>query len=285
MSDTLHIQLSDGRILGYSLYGDPHGSPLFYFHGWPSSRLSGVRLDQSAKAVGIKIISVDRPGYGASSFQQNRTLLDFPDDIAELAHALGHKKFSILGVSGGGPYALACAYKIPKKIIQVATACGVGPIWESERMRELSLKQRLFLTYGPSFRFLIPYQLIALKKMVTYMPSVYGHIASIGKPKIDKEALSVQLESYRKSYLEGLRTGYGGAIQDSEIYATDWGFSLSDIAREVLLFHGEKDTIVPIGMARYVASQLPKCKAIYFPESGHYIFHTRAQEILKSLIV
>ncbi len=285
MSDAQHIQLSDGRILGYSLYGDPHGSPVFYFHGWPSSRLSGVRLDQSAKTLGIKIISVDRPGYGESSVQHNRTLLDFPDDIAELAHILKHKKFSILGVSGGGPYALACAYKIPKKIIRIATACGVGPIWESERMRDLTLKQRLFLTYGPSFRFLIPYQLFAMKKIVTYIPSVYGYIASIGKPNIDKEALSVQLESYRKSYLEGLRMGYRGAIQDSEIYATDWGFSLRDIQHEVVLFHGEKDTIVPIGMARYVASQLPACTATYFPESGHYIFHTRAQDILKSLIV
>jgi pimeloyl-ACP methyl ester carboxylesterase len=117
MTDTSkHITLSNGHTIGYMIRGDINGIPLFYFHGWPSSRLSGAKLDVSAKQLGIQIIAVDRPGYGLSSVQKHRTLLDFPDDIAKLADALGHKKFYVLGVSGGDHMHLHVRIKFQKEL-------------------------------------------------------------------------------------------------------------------------------------------------------------------------
>jgi len=123
------LKLKDGRILSYAEYGDPKGKPLFFFHGWPSSRLHGLRINKAAKKFHIRVIATDRPGMGPSDFQENRTLLDFPDDIEELANNLGFKKFSIMGVSGGGPYSTVCAYKIPHRINKAAIIVGLAPTY------------------------------------------------------------------------------------------------------------------------------------------------------------
>ncbi|PJE62545.1 alpha/beta hydrolase, partial [Candidatus Roizmanbacteria bacterium CG10_big_fil_rev_8_21_14_0_10_39_6] len=121
------ITLRDGRNLGYALYGDKKGTPLFYFHGWPSSRFDGTRVDKAAQKLHIKIIALDRPGIGISDYKKDRTLLGFSDDIVELADYLGFQKFSVMGVSGGGPYAAVCAYKLPKRVKRAAIVVGLAP--------------------------------------------------------------------------------------------------------------------------------------------------------------
>ena len=99
--------LADGRALGFAEYGNPNGKPLFYFHGHPGSRFEARYLENSETA---RIIGVDRPGLGLSTYKAGRKILDWPDDIAELANSLGIARFAVAGFSGGGPYALACAY-------------------------------------------------------------------------------------------------------------------------------------------------------------------------------
>lgn len=108
------IKLKVGRKLGFIEYGDPKGKPLFFFHGWPGSRYSGKETDIAAKKLGVRVISTDRPGIGLSDFQKDRRLLDWSDDVVELADYLGIKRFSLMGVSGGGPYVAVCAYKTNK---------------------------------------------------------------------------------------------------------------------------------------------------------------------------
>jgi pimeloyl-ACP methyl ester carboxylesterase len=123
------IKLLDGRVLVYREYGDSQGKPLFFFHGWPSSRLRGDHFDQAAKSAKIRLISIDRPGYGLSDFKENRTLLDWPDDVVELADKLKINKFAIVGVSGGGPYAAVTAYKIPDRITKAGYCCNISSLW------------------------------------------------------------------------------------------------------------------------------------------------------------
>src|SRR3989344_8459465 len=104
-SENCTFKLRDGRILGYAEYGDPEGKPVFFFHGWPGARFSGKETDEAGKKSGVRIISTDRPGIGLSTYKKDRKLLDWPDDVAQLADYLKIKKFSLMGVSGGGPYA------------------------------------------------------------------------------------------------------------------------------------------------------------------------------------
>jgi pimeloyl-ACP methyl ester carboxylesterase len=103
------IRLRGGRRLGYAERGDPGGRPLLYFHGWPGSRVEGCLGDEPARAKGIRLMALDRPGMGLSDHQPRRALVDWPDDVIEVAAALRLDRFAVLGISGGGPYAAVCA--------------------------------------------------------------------------------------------------------------------------------------------------------------------------------
>ncbi len=103
-SKNRRIKLRDGRALGYAEFGSPEGEPVFYFHGFPNSRVDWLISDpdDAAGALNTRIIAPDRPGYGLSDYQRGRKLLDWPQDVLELANALQIDKFAVLGISGGG---------------------------------------------------------------------------------------------------------------------------------------------------------------------------------------
>jgi pimeloyl-ACP methyl ester carboxylesterase len=123
------IKLKDGRMLGYDEYGAPDGKPVIFIHGFPGSRLDWPLFDPDDSAVELnaRIIAVDRPGMGLSDFKPGREILDWPDDVTELADMLQMDKFAVLAVSGGGPYGNACAFKIPERLTETAIVCGMGP--------------------------------------------------------------------------------------------------------------------------------------------------------------
>jgi len=124
---THQICLPDGRLLAYAQHGDLNGKPVFFFHGTPSSRFLRHPDDVLTSSLGIRLITIDRPGFGLSDSYPNRKLLDWPDDVAAVADVLGIERFAISGLSGGGPYAAACAYKIPHRVTMAGIICGVGP--------------------------------------------------------------------------------------------------------------------------------------------------------------
>jgi len=129
--DTQRIRLKDGRQLCYGKFGDPNGSPIFHFHGYPGSRLEGRLVSKMASRCNVRLIAVDRPGMGLSDFKQKRAFLDWPDDVIELADFLQIEKFAVEGVSGGGPYALASAYKITHRLTSAGILGGTGPKWNA----------------------------------------------------------------------------------------------------------------------------------------------------------
>ena len=127
---TSEFVLSDGRTLSYSIYGDQSSSNvLFYFHGFPSSRLEASLWHSTATRFSVKLIAPDRPGMGQSTFQLNRTILDWTKDVLELADHLSINEFNIIALSGGSPYAFACAKEIPKsRLKNVAIVSGAYPL-------------------------------------------------------------------------------------------------------------------------------------------------------------
>ena len=123
------IKLPDGRNLAYAEYGPVEGNPVFYFHGFPSSRLDWRLFhdDDTLAELNVRVIAPDRPGYGLSDHKRGRTISGWPEDVVELAGALGIDAFSVLGVSGGGPYAASCAFSIPDRLSKSGIVCGMGP--------------------------------------------------------------------------------------------------------------------------------------------------------------
>jgi pimeloyl-ACP methyl ester carboxylesterase len=124
MESSRTFRLGGGRTLGYAEWGDTSGYPLFHFHGSSSSRLE--RPVQPEVLAGVRLVTIDRPGHGLPDFQPDRTLLDWPEDVAALAAHLGIERFAVSGWSAGGPYALACAYGIPERLTAVGLISSLG---------------------------------------------------------------------------------------------------------------------------------------------------------------
>lgn len=275
------VKLKDGRVLGYAEYGDPKGKPLLYFHGWPSSRFSGNRVDKAAKRLHVRVISVDRPGYGLSDYQPNRKLLDFPNDVSELADILKIHKLAILGVSGGGPYAAAVAYALGKRITAAGIAVGLAPTYIPDICDGMAWTNKVSWTNYHRSVFL---RYAAACSIWAQAKIIRADLTSLFLSSADKQ---LRNDSFKKTMqrdrLESIRQGAKGAALDLELYTKNWGFELKEIRVPVFLWYGENDKNVSLAMGKYYASQIPKSKLTVFPGGGHFSWWVHAEEVVKTL--
>lgn len=276
------LKLSSGRSLGYREYGDPGARPIFYFHGWPGSRLEPLALLSTGQLLHARIVAVDRPGYGLSSHNPARNLVDWPADVAELASGLGVGRFEVVGVSGGGPYAAACAALLPERVKSATLVCSMGPCDVPGGTRGMALHNRC---------------LLALARLV---PRLAWHIASTGidylrkqddfiprslrrrLPESDRRCIEDPRvhASLMKNWREAFRDGNAGALVDGSLFARPWGFNLREIKVPVTLFHGMADIIVPLRMGAYLAEHIPGARSFFLEGEGHFSLPlSRASEI------
>src|SRR6185312_14103979 len=137
--DDRTIRLADGRVLGYREFGNPAGHPVFLFHGIPGSRCGAALVTDMVLQRGLRVIGVDRPGMGLSTFQPNRTFLDWPPDVLALADGLGLDQFGVVGNSGGAAYVAACAARFPERLSFSGIISGMGPMDFPEGLNRLAL--------------------------------------------------------------------------------------------------------------------------------------------------
>jgi pimeloyl-ACP methyl ester carboxylesterase len=272
-------------MLGYGEYGASEGKPVFYFHGHPGSRLdwpSIVDLDNAAVELNARIIAVDRPGHGLSDFQRGRKILDWPDDVIELADALQVTRFAVLGLSGGGPYAAACAFKISERLTTTAIVSGMGPVDAP------GTKDGSSWTY-PGKGSLTRRLLLMLTSMGLHKkPDQFSSNMKEAFKGPDKE-LALEnpalLSGISDTFGEALRPGIAGAHYEAGLYTNPWGFRLGDIAAEVHLWHGEQDNNVLVSVGRHVAGAIPNCQARFMENEGHLtLIHKHVREVLRVLI-
>lgn len=280
------IGLKDGRRLGFAEYGDRQGAPLLYFHGWPSSRLEGELVAAEALKGQIRLIVPDRPGFGLSDFKPDRRLVDWPDDVLELAEALGVERFAILGPSGGGPYAAVCAWKIPDRLDAVGIVSGMSPLEAPgvlDSMRPLNRRLAQIGRLAPWLARPLAWQAIRSMKRD---PDRYFERQLADLPEPDR-AIMARPEVRRimlGAALEAFRQGAGGVALENGIYARPWGFRLQEIILEIQLWHGELDKNTPPAMGRYMAKTVPNCQAQFWPNEGHIsLFVNQMEAILRAL--
>lgn len=264
------VILKDGRRLGFVEYGSLRGFPIFLFHGWPSSRLRVASVIKAARKSGVRLICIDRPGYGLSDYKKGRKILDWPCDVVELADQLKITKFSVYGVSGGGPYAAVCAYKIPERIIKAGIAVGLAPIYAPGVLEGMNLLYRI----GWSNYSRIPFLAI--------LGSLYIWVVAKYFPKlISLDDLNVA--DQREAILEAYRQGVRAAAQDLILYTADWGFDISRIKAKVFLWYGGRDKAAPVAMGKYYAEMIPTSTFKVYPDEGHILSITHAEEIFNTL--
>ncbi len=282
------IKLKDGRHLGYAEYGDLKGKPVLHFHGVPSSRLEGDHslVDEHASQLHIHLIFPDRPGIGLSDYKPDRQILDWPDDVCELADALNLERFGVLGLSGGGPYVSACANKIPNRLAAAGIISGVGPMEVKENYECLGKSDRqamdMALKYPWMLRALFWYMARQLRNNpADFITQLESDLCQADK---DQVALPEICETVLKATLEAFRQGGRGVVLDYALVGRPWDFRLEDIRIPVFLWHGEEDKICSIEMGRRVASAIPHCHSTFYPDEGHISVYAKYYgEILKTL--
>lgn len=267
------ITLPDGRVLAYADIGHATDFPVFYFHGFPGSRVEAGFSRHIAPEVGARVISVERPGYGKSSFHSDRNISDWPGDVVALADALGIDKFAILGVSTGGVYALACALQIPERLLNVGIACTPAPVDAIAIRREMDWLSRMgfHLAHDHSvLGELILGRFLGL--MVKYQTGLFLNLISLSAAAADRDALKDPLfrDSVLASLREAYRAGHRGPFYDLHLVSRKWDFDLGHIKLPVHLWHGKADTVVPVAMGQYLFEQLADCQTYLLEGEGHF---------------
>lgn len=288
------ISLKDGRKLGYAEYGNIDGKPIIYFHGHRSSRLEPKIYDIGEIENDVHLLAVDRPGFGLSDYFHNHTILHWTDDIIEFADMLNIDKFSVLGGSGGAPFALACAYKIPKRLNSCGIVSGLGPIKygiegmaKNNRM-ELNLAQK----HPKLLKKLFKLQMRFSKKLEDKdIEDIIKLFQKRGKnlPDPDRRFFEdkEKLNMFVPLMTEPFRQGINGPFHEAKLLARSWDFNLNDISPDIKvnLWHGELDTSVPKEMAQSVCQEIPNCEGKFYKDEAHLSTAVNhIQEILIKLI-
>jgi pimeloyl-ACP methyl ester carboxylesterase len=280
------IRLRDGRFLGYSEYGAPEGRPILYFHGLPASRLEAALTDRAALRLGIRIVAPDRPGFGRTDFQPGRTLTAWPEDVGQLVDALGLQRFAVLGVSGGGPCAVACACLMPQRLTAVGLIGSLGPVARPELARALKWPARLSFFLARRWPEIARWLYAEpAGRLLRLRPMLALHLLQVAAP--DKPVLKrIDIRNIlQDSIREAFRCGGRGALEELRLYASEWGLDLARIDCPVHLWHGEQDRTVPVIMGRHLAATIPDCRARFYWEEGHFSLPVNhMEEILATLV-
>jgi pimeloyl-ACP methyl ester carboxylesterase len=276
------VELRDGRSLAYAEWGDPDGAPVVLLHGSPSSRLFHPDETVTASSA-VRLITVDRPGYGGSDFDPGRTILGWADDLAELVDALALERFAIVSHSSGGPYALACARKLPSRVVAVGLASSVAPLDElADRDDAPDEDERALVQLAREDPDAAMAKVAEDARWLLEQPELFLHAP---RPEPDRALLADRAVSamFLAALREAVRGGLEGYACDEVLERRPWGFELANVDVVVHLWHGGLDPYIPLGHAEYLARALPKCRPTFDPNAGHGLILSHWEEILSAL--
>lgn len=280
------FQLSDGRMLAYAEYGDPRGFPVFLFHGLPGSRLSWGLIPDNPFPPGLRIIAPDRPGFGKSDPKPGRTMLAWPEDIATLADSLNLEKFAVVGVSGGGPGALACAWKIPEHLTAVGVVASPAPTNIAGVLKGMSKTNRFFMKLAWYAPWLSTLNIKLLVSIIRRNPKRYIDTMQYKMHDVDKAILArpeIQ-DLLVKDFTEALRNGGQGMVTDMDInHGHPWGFPLDKINVKVYFWFCEMDQSVPPAMGKYLSDTISGCETTFVPNAGHLWIFDHMGDVLNKV--
>jgi pimeloyl-ACP methyl ester carboxylesterase len=262
------------RLLAVEVTGAHDGVPVFLLHGTPGSRRGPKPLDKVLYNMGVRLVSYDRPGYGRSTRLAGRRVADAAKDIEIIADRLGLETFSVVGRSGGGPHALACAALLPDRVRRAAVLVGLAPRdaigldWY-EGMGEDNVRKHA--SAADDVISLVA-EISERAELVSADPQALIDIlrAEMSDPDLRFTQSSLYRGLLGDSYQEALREGPFGWIDDVLAFRHDWGFAVEHIRGPVLLWHGAEDTFSPVNHSRWLADRIPQALVHVQPNAAHF---------------
>lgn len=278
------VRTPDGRRLAVTERGDPRGAPVMLFHGTPGSRLGPVPRAMTLHAGGIRLLTFDRPGFGESDRQPGRTVASVAGDAAAVADALGIGHFAVLGRSGGGPHALACAALLPERVTKAAAMVPLAPrdamgdTWFSGMTPGNAEAYQQAVTDPAALRRVLDERAASIRADPA---SLFATIdegleptdrAVIGQANIRHELV--------KAYAAGVCHSADGWFDDALALAGPWGFDPGDIRVPVYLWHGAEDRFSPISHTRWLGERIPLATMDLEPSASHFSSLLRMPQVI-----
>ncbi len=271
------VSLLDGRSIAYLDGGNPLGFPVFGLHGTPGCRLSRWPDDNVYREAGVRYITTDRAGYGQSSRNRGRAVVDDATDLLAVADALSIDQFSVVGGSGGGPHALACAAVLKGRVVKVACQSSIAPLGKdgmnrSEWVAGMTETIAAELTWAEAGEETLAQQMKVQQQvmeaaLISNPSMMFGEgmsekdVAFMLRPKV--------VETFRRIVVEQARHGVWGSVDDALAFAQPWGFELTDIQIPVLITHGAFDTSAPLAHGLWLVEHIPSAEIDISETGGH----------------
>ena len=273
---TTRLRLADGRSLDV-WYDDAPKSrgqvPLVYHPGTPASGLEFGPFTEAARRRGLRIVSWSRPGYGSSTRLPGRRVAHVGSDTTAVLDHLGAERAYVLGHSGGGPHALACAALLPERVLGTALIAGVAP-WEADELDFLEgMGAENHDEFGAALNgemalaaYLAPAREGMLGLTGPEVAAGFGDLVD----DVDRAAITGDYAEFlADGTREGLRESSAGWLDDDLSFTEPWGFDLGSIAGQVHVWQGAHDRMVPVAHGEWLVAHIPGACAHLHPEHGH----------------
>jgi pimeloyl-ACP methyl ester carboxylesterase len=280
------LVLADGRTLAWRVWGKPDGMPVLRLQGTPGSRVSRYPRMEVWRQLGVRMVMADRPGYGRSTRHPGHGLGSVADDLTELLDHLGLDRVPVIGISGGGPHALALAERHPDRVRRMAVVVGAAPLDEADLDLLIGANKEAYSRvrrggWPDLFEFLQQMRAQVLQDPLGGFTSVMKEAPAADHAVMDDpEWQAVMAEGFR----EALRRGAEGWTDESQLLFSTWDLTPEHITAEVTWWHGRHDANAPLPAAERLIGRLPHAELRLWDTGGHLEPYHREPQILTALL-
>ncbi len=277
------LTLSSGRRIGYCVYGDTAGKVVFNCHGGLLSGHDAEPADGHARALGLCIVSPDRPGVGQTDRLPAYGMIPWvAADVVPLLEHLQIDEFAVMGWSEGGQYALAVAIELESRVTRCAVVAGCPPLDDPSTFNELNRIDRTLTGLSKHAPLLTRSYFRLVGMLSAVAPHLLTRLAIRGLPKKESDAVLAQGRWLSTILGQGARQPRGG-VDEYLAMSAPWGFSPEDVAVPVRVFQGDADALVPATWGKVLADRIPGATLTIYPDEGHFIALTRSKDVLTYL--
>jgi pimeloyl-ACP methyl ester carboxylesterase len=275
-----------GVAVGLWSYGDPDGRPVFALHGVPACGAGFDWADTAARERGIRLLAPDRPGVGHSAQRPDWRVADYPAMLAELADALGTDRFGVLGYSGGGPYAVACAVALAQRLTAVAVCAGMGEVGTVAAVGDFESTDRRMLAMATKRPRLARALLDVSAMAATWSPklAMKSFLKELSESDREVAASLGSPTDAMRLFTMAFQEGAHGVVADYRALAQRWGVDPADAGVPATIWHGSADTMVPLRHSQELAALMPGSELTVWDGEGHLGLITHIGEVLDTFV-